>query len=89
MLTRQNIFMSLRMAMERRNKKNFREDAALYDMLSEHLDGWDARYGLDTRDRPIEERFRLLIVKANEVTDRRAEKQMRSLLRNPGFAVIL
>lgn len=74
MLTRQNIFMSLRMAMERRNKKNFREDAALYDMLSEHLDGWDARYGLDTRDRPIEERFRLLIVKAFEVTGRRAEK---------------
>ena len=54
------------------NKKNFREEAALYDMLSEHLDGWDARYGVDTRDKPIEERFRILIVKANEATGRRA-----------------
>ena len=70
------------------NKKNFREASALVDVLSEHLNGWDERYGADTRDRPIEERFRILLAKANEVTGRRAvvlvDEYDKPLLENGG-----
>ena len=70
------------------NKKNFHEESALVDVLSEHLNGWDEMYGQDTRDRPIEERFRILLAKANESTGRRAvvlvDEYDKPLLENGG-----
>ena len=54
------------------NKNHYREESALTDVLSEHLDGWDRQYGVDTKDRPVEERFRRLLEVANRDTGRRA-----------------
>ena len=54
------------------NKNHYREESALTDVLTEHLDGWDRQYGVDTKDRPVEERFRRLLEVANRDTGRRA-----------------
>ena len=54
------------------NKKHYHEESALTDVLTEHLNGWDVKYGVDTKDRPVEERFRRLLEVANRDTGRRA-----------------
>ena len=50
------------------NKKNFQRDTALEEVLDEHLREWEAIYGDEYKDFPIEERFRHLLVKAHEQT---------------------
>lgn len=50
------------------NKKNFQRTTALEEVLAEHLRGWEAIYGAEDADKPLEERFRSLLVKAHEQT---------------------
>ena len=50
------------------NKKNYKSTNALEDVLNEHLEEWEALYGVDGANVPIEERFRVLIRKAYEDT---------------------
>ena len=45
------------------NKANFKADAALEEVLNEHLMGWESIYGDEGRDAPLSERFRYLIKK--------------------------
>ena len=54
------------------NKANFKADGALEDVLDEHLNGWEDVYGDEYRCRPLPERFRHLIQKANEKTGKLA-----------------
>ena len=54
------------------NKKNFKEDSALEEVLDEHIRSWEALYGDLMADRPLEERFRYVIEKAVETTGKRA-----------------
>ena len=54
------------------NKKNFKEDSALEEVLDEHIRSWEALYGDLMADRPLEERFRYVIEKAVEATGKRA-----------------
>ena len=50
------------------NKKNFQRDTALEEVLDEHLREWEAVYGNEEANKSLEERFRHLLVKANEQT---------------------
>ena len=50
------------------NKTNFRADAALEEVLDEHLRGWESIYGDENKAMPMPERFRYLIRKACEKT---------------------
>ena len=50
------------------NKKNFRADSALEEVLDEHLRSWESVYGDQRSDRSLEERFRYVIEKAAETT---------------------
>ena len=54
------------------NKKNFRADSALEQVLDEHLKGWEDVYGEGCRGEPLEARFRYLIKKAAKSTGRNA-----------------
>ena len=54
------------------NKANFKADAALEEVLDEHLRGWESIYGDEGRDAPLSERFRYLIRKAYEKTGKKA-----------------
>ncbi|MBR1651737.1 MAG: ATP-binding protein [Lachnospiraceae bacterium] len=54
------------------NKKNFRTETAIEEVLISHLMEWEAVYGDEYSKRPIEERFQRLIVKAVETTGRNA-----------------
>lgn len=54
------------------NKKNFREETALRDVLSEHLDEWEAKYKIKPKTRDLGERFRAVLRTANEIIGRRA-----------------
>ena len=54
------------------NKKNFKTDTALEEVLVEHLKEWEAIYGDEEKEAPLEERFRHLIVKAVEKTRKNA-----------------
>ena len=54
------------------NKKNFREKTAFEEVLQSHLTDWENIYGDEDQDKPIEERFQRLIVKAVEQTGRNA-----------------
>ena len=54
------------------NKKNFKSDTALEEVLAEHLKEWEAVYGDERKDTPLEERFRYLLVKAVERTGKNA-----------------
>ena len=54
------------------NKKNFKTDTALEEVLVEHLKEWEAIYGDEEKEAPLEERFRHLIVKAVEKTGKNA-----------------
>ena len=54
------------------NKANFKADAALEEVLNEHLMGWESIYGDEDRDAPLSERFRYLIKKAYEKTGKKA-----------------
>ncbi len=54
------------------NKKNFQTDTAFEEVLAEHLKEWEAIYGDERKDAPLEERFRYLLVKAVEVTGKNA-----------------
>lgn len=46
------------------NQKNFRKDFALEEVLDAHLSEWENIYGNEYSDKPLEERFGRLIVKA-------------------------
>ena len=50
------------------NKKNFQRSTALEEVLDEHLRSWESLYGDEFSTRPLEERFRQLLVKAKEQT---------------------
>ena len=50
------------------NKANFSADAALEEVLSEHLKEWEFIYDDENKDAPLPERFRYLIKKACEKT---------------------
>lgn len=54
------------------NKKNFKTDTALEEVLISHLTEWEAIYGDEYKNCPLEERFQKLIVKAVEITGRNA-----------------
>ena len=54
------------------NKKNFKTVTALEEVLIAHLSEWETVYGDEYSDRPIEERFQKLLVKAVETTGRNA-----------------
>ena len=54
------------------NKKNFKRETALEEVLSEHLRVWEGIYGDDYADSPLEERFQHLIELAVEQTGRNA-----------------
>ncbi len=54
------------------NKKNYRSDTALEEVLVDHLAGWESHYGDDYKEKPLEERFQHLIVKAVEQTGKEA-----------------
>ena len=54
------------------NKKNFKSDTALEEVLAEHLKEWEAVYGDERKDTSLEERFRYLLVKAVERTGKNA-----------------
>ena len=53
------------------NKKNFKTDT-LEEVLAEHLKEWESIYGDESREAPLEERFRHLLVKAVEKTGKNA-----------------
>ncbi|MBR1627891.1 MAG: AAA family ATPase [Lachnospiraceae bacterium] len=53
------------------NKKNFKEDAALEDVLNEHLTHWEALYGDEHQEKPLDERFRYLIERAFQKTGKK------------------
>lgn len=50
------------------NKKNFQRTTALEEVLDDHLREWEAVYGDEFKDAPLEERFQHLLVKAHEQT---------------------
>jgi len=54
------------------NKKNFKTDTALEEVLAAHLTDWEAVYGREYEDRPLEERFQRLLVRAVEQTGKNA-----------------
>ena len=54
------------------NKKNFKRETALEEVLGDHLAEWEAIYGDEYSDKPLEERFQHLLVKAVEKTGRNA-----------------
>ena len=54
------------------NKKNFRAENALEEVLDEHLKEWETVYGDEHRDAPLEARFQYLIEKAAKTTGRNA-----------------
>ena len=54
------------------NKKNYKNTNALEDVLNEYLEEWEAFYGVDGANVPIEERFRVLIRKAFDDTGKPA-----------------
>ena len=54
------------------NKKNFRTDTALEEVLAAHLTDWEAVYGKEHEDRPLEERFQRVLVRAVEQTGKNA-----------------
>ncbi|MBR6390488.1 MAG: AAA family ATPase, partial [Lachnospiraceae bacterium] len=54
------------------NKKNFRADQALEQVLEAHLTEWEAVYGNENAGAPLEMRFRYLIKKAAETTGKKA-----------------
>lgn len=54
------------------NKKNFKEKTAFEEVLESHLDDWEEIYGDEYSDKPLEERFQRLIVKAVKMTGRNA-----------------
>lgn len=54
------------------NKKNYKTDTALEEVLDEHLREWESIYGREQRAGSIEERFRFLIKKSVETTGKNA-----------------
>ena len=54
------------------NKKNFKSDAALEEVLAAHLKDWEAIYGDERKEAPLEERFQYLLVRAVETTGKNA-----------------
>ena len=54
------------------NKKNFKADSALEQVLDEHLKEWENIYGGEYADESLEARFRYLIKKAAETTGKNA-----------------
>ncbi len=54
------------------NKKNFKTETALEEVLIAHLTEWESIYGDEYKDCPLEERFQKLLVKAVETTGRNA-----------------
>ena len=50
------------------NKKNFKEKTAFEEVLASHLTDWEQIYGGEFKDKPLEERFQRLIVKAYKLT---------------------
>lgn len=54
------------------NKKNFKTDTALEEIIEEHLKEWESIYGDEYKETPLEERFRHLLVKAVEKTGKNA-----------------
>ena len=53
------------------NKKNYQKIDALEAILDDHLRGWEAVYGNEFQNLPLEERFQHLLVKASEQTGKR------------------
>ena len=54
------------------NKKNFKTDTALEEVLAAHLKEWESIYGDEQKEAPLEERFQYMLVKAVEQTGRNA-----------------
>jgi hypothetical protein len=54
------------------NKKNFKAETALEEVLISHLSGWEEVYGSEYSGCPLEERFQKLLVKAVETTGKNA-----------------
>ena len=54
------------------NKKNFKAENALEQVLNAHLLEWEAIYGNENAEAPLEMRFQYLIKKAAETTGRNA-----------------
>ena len=54
------------------NKKNYRADSALEQVLDEHLKEWENIYGDECGGEPLEARFRYLIKKVTETTGKNA-----------------
>ncbi|MBR1684762.1 MAG: AAA family ATPase [Clostridia bacterium] len=53
------------------NKKNYQSGSALEEILLSHLSEWERIYGDEYRDKPIEERFQMLLRTAHEKCGRR------------------
>lgn len=53
------------------NRKNYNRETALEEILDDHLKSWERRYGADSPDTPLEERFQHLLVRAFEQTKKR------------------
>ena len=54
------------------NKKNFKADGAIEEVLEEHLKGWESIYGTEYSSEPQDARFRYLLEKANKITGKEA-----------------
>ncbi len=54
------------------NKKNYKEDNALENVLDEHVRAWEEIYGDQESDRSLDERFRHVIERAVERTGKNA-----------------
>lgn len=74
------------------NGKNYQVAEALDNVLDMHLRKWEAIYGGDTA-RPLEERFKSLLVKASEQTGKRCvvlvdeyDKSLLETIQNPALA---
>ena len=50
------------------NKKNFKRETAIEEMLNSHLIQWEKQYEIEAGDLPLEERFQNVIVGAKERT---------------------
>lgn len=48
------------------NRKNYKRETALEELLTDHMKEWERIYGDDYSDSPLEERFQHLLVKAVE-----------------------
>ena len=54
------------------NKRNYKDEGSLENILGSHLEGWEEKYGLNDRTDRLEARFQKLLEKSYEQTGKRA-----------------